>query len=117
MAIVMTEAELSLIDKEFDHPERFLMVTPTGSVYKWMGTNADLKELAIALHNAGLVRKTTGEELAFKEMVSSLEQHFNIKIPDIYERKARIMARKKNIAPLLEKLLNAYREAVQKSYQ
>lgn len=117
MAIGMIEAELALVDKEFNYPERFLVVTPGGPVYKWMGTNADLLELAVALHKAGLIRKTTGEELAFKEMVSSLEQRFNLKISDIYERKARIMARKKNIAPLLEKLLNAYREAVQKSYQ
>ncbi|WP_317174078.1 RteC domain-containing protein [Dysgonomonas sp. GY617] len=91
---------------------------PSAANYIWEGTITDLIELAIAIYNIKLIRKSSGELITYAEIVRVLKIIFGIKIPkNIYSRKARAMERKKNTSPLLERMLALYKNEVEKMYR
>ncbi|WP_255349816.1 RteC domain-containing protein [Dysgonomonas sp. HGC4] len=91
---------------------------PSAADYIWEGTITDLIELAIAIYNIKLIRKSSGELITYAEIVRALKVVFGIKIPkNIYSRKTRAMERKKNTSPLLERMLALYKSEVEKTYQ
>lgn len=73
-------------------------------------------ELATAIHKVKLIRKHSGELITYAELIRGLQRLFGVKIPNIYSRKTRTLGRKKNAAPLLERMLALYKQNVEEIY-
>ena len=90
---------------------------PPAPKYIWGGTITDLIEIAIAVCNTKLIRKTSGKLITFAEIIRVLKLVFDIKIPkNIYSRKTRTMERKKNPSSMLDRLLAVYNHELERIY-
>jgi hypothetical protein len=102
---------------ELEHPERFVRAdnAPT-PLAKWNGTIAELLELSVSVHGAGLIGKSTGEPMAYSDIISLVENIFGLTISRPYERKSKLFMRKKDETPFLNRLITVFHSEVEKFY-
>lgn len=113
-AVAAIECELKIVDMELAHPERFARPERRMPQAKWIGTISDLLELIIALSRTGLIKKPSGQDMTLSELAALFGKVFGMKFTDLYGRKSRLLTRKKNESPFLDKLVLRYREEVDK---
>ena len=100
---------------ELEHPERFVRTDNTPApLAKWTGTMSGLLEIIIALFLAGLIRKPSGHKMNLAKVAGLFGKIFGVEPRDLYGRKSKLMARKKNEAPFLDSLAFLYREEANK---
>ncbi len=103
---------------ELEHPERFLTFPDDhGPLARWNGTIAELLEYLIPLQIAGRLSANTGEPLSYAESVKMAERIFGITISAPYDRKTKLISRKKNDTPFLDKMRIAFREEAEKLHR
>ena len=100
---------------ELEYPERFISQAPKAPSVKWLGSIAELLELAIPVFCAGKIAKPTGEPMAYSDVVALIEEIFGITVSRPYERKTKLFNRKKSETPFLNKLITIFRLEVEKS--
>jgi hypothetical protein len=102
---------------ELEYPERFTVETTPAALAKWTGTISELLELAVSVHNTGTAVKSTGEPMAWSDVIALIERIFGLKIPRPYERKSKLFNRKKDETPFLHKLITVFKTEIEKYYR
>jgi hypothetical protein len=113
-AVSLIDCELDIVKMELEHPERFTGESMPAPLAKWTGTMAGLLEIIIALFLAGLIRKPSGHKMNLAEVAGLFGKIFGVEPRDLYGRKSKLMARKKNEAPFLDSLAFLYRKEANK---
>ena len=109
-AVYFIECEMRIITMELEHPERFISFSDgSGPLARWNGTIAELLEYTIPLQIAGRLSANSGEPLSYTDAVKLVEQIFGITISSPYDRKTKLLSRKKNDTPFLDKMLVVFR--------
>lgn len=100
---------------ELEHPQRFLTFpVDTGALARWNGTIAELLEYIIPLQISGRLSADTGEAMSYADAVKLVERIFGISLSAPYDRKTKLLSRKKNSTPFLDKMRLVFREEVEK---
>ncbi len=106
---------MRIITMELEHPERFISFSDgSGPLARWNGTIAELLEYTIPLQIAGRLSANSGEPLSYTDAVKLVEQIFGITISSPYDRKTKLLSRKKNDTPFLDKMRVVFREEAEK---
>ena len=95
----LINSELKIARMELKHPERLATPAdpqPAAPLAQWNGTVAELLEYTIPLHAAGKFRKLSGERMTWVDTVQFIEAAFGISVPDLYDRKTKVLTRQKN---------------------
>lgn len=100
---------------ELAHPERFVQPERHSPLAKWNGTISELLEITVSVLCSGKMAKPTGEPMAYSDAVALIESVFGLRISRPYERKSKLLARKKDETPFLRKLISVFRAEVEKS--
>jgi hypothetical protein len=122
-AIELIDCELDIVKMELEYPERFTPIaTPTTTspptpLAKWNGTIAELLENAIPAQVAGKLSKPTGELMTYAEAVEFVETVFGLTITAPYDRRTKLLARKKNGTPFLDKMRLILMAEIEKMYK
>ena len=117
-AVYFIECELRIITMELEHPERFISFPDdSGPLARWNGTIAELLEYTIPLQIAGRLSANSGEPLSYTDTVKLVEQIFGITISSPYDRKTKLLSRKKNDTPFLDKMRVVFREEAEKLHR
>ncbi len=114
-AVAAIDCELKIVEMELAHPERFVRPERQSPLAKWNGSISELLEMAIPVHCSGKIAKPTGEQMAYSDVVALIENVFGQQISRPYERKSKLLARKKDETPFLHKLISVFRTEVEKS--
>lgn len=117
-ALDLINCELDIIKMELDFPGRFLFDETEATAIsrplaQWNGTVAELLEYMIPLHVSGKLLKPTGEPMTWAGVVKHIELVCGVTVPDLYDRKAKILNRYKNTA-FLDKMRQVVVEAAQR---
>ena len=79
----------------------------------WTGTHQELLELAVAIHESGVVM--LGDRKArFIEIIRALTDIFHITINDVYVKKTKLLDRCTVVTPFLDKLKRAYEQVIER---
>ncbi len=114
----LLRSQLCLLELSLQYPAAFVLRTDLAPAAKWTGTLVDLLELLVPLHKAGLLRKPDGREFPFAGLVETFGNLLGVAIPnDLYDRKTKMLMRKKNPAPLLDRLRRLFLEEVERIYR
>lgn len=117
-AIYFIDCELDIIRMELNYPERFIpFPDDTGPLARWNGTIAELLEYIIPLQIAGRLSANTGEPMSYTDAVKLIERIFGITISAPYDRKTKLLSRKKNDTPFLDKMRVVFREEAEKLHR
>lgn len=117
-AVYFIECEMRIITMELEHPERFISFSDgSGPLARWNGTIAELLEYTIPLQIAGRLLANSGEPLSYTDTVKLIEQIFGITISAPYDRKTKLLSRKKNDTPFLDKMRIVFREEAEKLHR
>ena len=117
-AVYFIECEMRIITMESEHPERFISFSDgSGPLARWNGTIAELLEYTIPLQIAGRLSANSGEPLSYTDAVKLVEQIFGITISAPYDRKTKLLSRKKNDTPFLDKMRVVFREEAEKLHR
>ncbi len=116
-AVSAIDCELEIVGMELAHPERFVRPERHSPLAKWIGTISELLEMAVSVHCAGKIAKPTGEPMAYSDVVTLIENVFGLQISRPYERKSKLLSRKKDETPFLHKLISVFRTEVERFYQ
>ena len=96
---------------ELEHPERFISFPDDNTpLARWNGTIAELLEYTIPLQIAGRLSANSGEPMSYTDTVKLVERIFGITISAPYDRKTKLLSRKKNDTPFLDKMRIVFRE-------
>ena len=100
-------------EKRLTFPELFTPLSPpTRSPYRWNDkfTKRDLIELATALEATQAILADNGKPISFAELISNLEQLFNITLSNPYKERDLILQRKKCITDFTARMVRAIDE-------
>lgn len=117
-AIYFIDSELNLIKLELEYPERFISFPDDNTpLARWNGTIAELLEYTIPLQIAGRLSANSGEPMSYTDTVKLVERIFGITISAPYDRKTKLLSRKKNDTPFLDKMRIVFREEAEKLHR
>jgi hypothetical protein len=116
-AVALIDCELEIVRMELEYPERFVVSTPPAPLAKWNGTIAELLELVVPVHFAGKLLKPSGEPMAYSDIISLINNLFGVEISKPYDRKTKLLSRKKGGTPFLDMLITVYLAEIEKMYQ
>lgn len=112
------DCELDLVRMELEHPERFISFPDDNTpLARWNGTIAELLEYTIPLQIAGRLSANSGEPLSYTDTVKLVERIFGITISAPYDRKTKLLSRKKSDTPFLDKMRIVFREEAEKLHR
>ncbi len=112
------DSEIELVKLEIEYPERFItFLDDPVPLARWNGKLAELLEYVMPLQLSGKILKPSGEPMAFTEVVRIFESLLGITIDNPNDIKMRLLARKKNVTPFIDKMKYAIKEAAEKVYQ
>lgn len=80
-------------------------------------TIAELLEYTIPLQIAGRLSANSGEPMSYTDTVKLVERIFGITISAPYDRKTKLLSRKKNDTPFLDKMRIVFREEAEKLHR
>jgi hypothetical protein len=117
-AILFIESEIDLAKMEVEHPERFIVFAGDNStpLFRWNGKPHELLEYVMPLQISGKLLKPSGEPMNFSEMVKIFESMCGITVAKPHDIRMRLLTRKKNIAPFIDKMRLVLKNASEKSY-
>jgi hypothetical protein len=116
-AIGLIDCEQDIVQMELEHPERFAgSDNIPAPIAKWNGTIAELLELSVSVHGAGLIVKSTGEPMAYSDVISLVENIFGLTVSRPYECKSKLFMRKKDETPFLNRLIMVFHSEVERFY-
>lgn len=117
-AVYFIDCELDIVKMELNYPERFISFPDdAGPMARWNGTIAELLEYIIPLQISGRLSANTGEPLSYTDAVKLVERIFGITISSPYDRKTKLLSRKKNDTPFLDKMRIVFREEAEKLHR
>jgi hypothetical protein len=116
-AIYFIDSEIDLAKMQIEYPERFITF-PDDPVplARWNGKPHELIEYIMPLQLDGKFLKPSGEPMTFIEMVRAFELFCGITVAKPHDIKMRLLTRKKNVTPFIDRMRVILREASEKSY-
>jgi hypothetical protein len=102
---------------DLEHPERFIeFPSDPAPLARWNGKPHELIEYITPLQLDGKFLKPSGKPMTFIEMVRAFESFCGITVAKPHDIKMRLLTRKKNITPFIDKMRLVLREASEESY-
>lgn len=111
------ESELHLLDEQANHPDRFLPRAPLRRHNFHLSkryTKHDLTELISSLESAELFVDNKGDAIPYIRIVAAFEELVNIKLPNPFNIRTKILDRKNNPTKFLRVLCESLIEKSQK---
>ena len=93
--------------------EESLPIAQENGSLVWTGTQQELLELAVSIHESGIIM-IGGRKARFIEIVRALTSIFNITINDAYVKKTKLLDRCTVVTPFLDKLKRAYEQVIER---
>lgn len=93
--------------------EDSLTIAQKNGLLVWTGTQQELLELAVSIHESGIIM-IGGRKARFIEIVRALADIFNITINDAYVKKTKLLDRCTVVTPFLDRLVRTYEQALER---
>lgn len=111
-------SEMDIVRMDLEHPERFIVFPEDRQpLARWSGTMMELLEYFIPLQMAGKLFKPSGEPMTFADVIKLIESIFGVIANKPYDMKTKILSRKKNITPFIDKMRQMLLEVAEKLNQ
>jgi hypothetical protein len=116
-SMYFVDREIDLIKMDLEHPDRFLTFPDDRApIARWNGSIAELLEYLIPPQVSGKLSKPSGESMCYSDLVRFIECIFGITVNKPYDTKTRLLSRKKNVTPFLDKMRHTLLEEVNRMY-